>query len=708
MKYRDFKVFVEGVEIPFLGATVDNAFGSVPTARIEVPPHTSLSALCKNYQPKVHIFFLDPLATGTEDSDYKQLFSGVITGIEESKYNGADGAQRSMSLSARHSVTLLQQILVRFGAQSFLAPVETQVAISQSNDISHEAAIHQALKSVANRRSGERSTSSEEQFKRLKGSPGVMKVYWDRLLSRVSTSDIPTSTEERLIGSEAVIQSRVKGDNDALNTMYKALVEDGLQFWDKLSGHPVLESGVDSDRVSYSKESKAGGDGSPFDIILPLKYKTFIGNQAEIAMTVRILKAGLQSVNPEVSSFYDYFMEYLALIDYSMTVMNSPTNTGIEYTVKPTLPTYYAPICNVVMPQLVNSISVSSAFSDIPSRVMNVAYPIPGGPQSGAEGAAQAQTYTAPHSVRVARGGSGNLQDTLRPHINTIGKYEWGSGINPRLIGVPEIYNIMGHGLQRKEGSETLFSVDVSAQKVKAVNFWKAMYDGEDRFNPFSDKAGLTPWARMMILWVDQQYSIEAYRSRTAQAQGDFNPYPVVGYPMDIVDPSPYAESFHGLCVGVSHSISAMGSATTSYSMASVSTISELMMFKPPAVPPAMAATLGFEDDPGIYGNAKAYELACYYYGDVLGVGAAEPALLQDKSGLVRDFTRDAGTWSTDSNYSSSDQRVLIARNIVSLADFDFIQMKDWIDNGTVEQVDSYGRTTRVPNEASPFLDYED
>lgn len=731
MNLREFRLYIEGVQVPFIGGTVNSQFKELPTAAFQLPPHSTLSTIGKNYRPKVHLFYLDPIT-----QEYILVYEGICVSVSESKYVDQSSGSRSLTIQCEHPFSLLRQILIRFGAQNFLAPVETQVAVAQSHDISHEVALFQSLRSVEDKRSEEESrfTKDKEEFRRLQGTPGVMKVYWERLNKRLKATDLKDDVTKVKDGNESKVKSKLEGDVAPLDELYKELVDNGLAVWDKLTGHPVLESSVNAIRVNHEKTSEAGGKGSPWDVIIPMKYQTFLGEQSETAVMVRILVEGLQSINPEVSSFYDFIMKYLELIDYSLTVLSTPTDKGIEYIMNPTIPAYYAPICNVLLPSLVESVDISSNFESIPSRVMNVAYPVPGAPRGGAQGAAQAKTYVAPDSVRQARGGaSGTIKDTLHPKINAVGKYEKGTGIIPRITQVPPIYNNMGTGLQKskKAGQKNYASGESEAGKAKAVaeNYWKKLYDGPDSYNPFSGSSGIDAWTRMMILWVDQQYDQEYAKARTGQAVGTFNPFAVVGYPMDVVDPSAAGESYHGLCVGIQHSFNAQGQARTSYSLASVTSLSEMHDYRPGAVPPSMALSLGFEDDPGIYANPKAYEKACEYYVDVLGVGAAEPALLQDRAtGLMREFGREDGVWTTESNYLPKNDEgkyskigvhekelAMIGRNTKTLKDFDFISIDDWAPTKTTSRVDATGvgvtemrsyTQQQSHSEASPYLDY--
>ena len=80
---------------------------------------------------------------------------------------------------------------------------------------------------------------------------------------------------------------------------------------------------------------------------------------------------------------------------------------------------------------------------------------------------------------------------------------------------------------------------------------------------------------RHILEYTDYQHGIRFAASRTGSVSGCFNPYIVVGYPMDIIDPSPDRPSYHALCTQVVHSISD-GSISTSIGFSGAASYEQL------------------------------------------------------------------------------------------------------------------------------------
>lgn len=222
-----------------------------------------------------------------------------------------------------------------------------------------------------------------------------------------------------------------------------------------------------------------------------------------------------------------------------------------------------------------------------------------------------------------------------------------------------------------------------------------------------------------------------------------FNPYIVPGYPMDIVDPSPLRESYHGFCTSVTHSIDAGGYAATSIGMSSAYTFSEIATCYIPGTYPWLLAQLKMDENLSMYGNTAAFQRACQYYNDVLGVGAADPTILEAYStGRPIPVKRNMGVWEigeADTLTGSTHPTLynttlgnlnLVARNIASLLDVEkehavlaetFVDIDMWNQGSpTVEEVrkgawvndQSAGQSSSTLRgrdmESSAFLDYSD
>ncbi|CAL9955759.1 hypothetical protein VPHD148_0009 [Vibrio phage D148] len=746
----DFRVYLDGVQIPFESAHITNSYKEAPTASVTLPPWPGLQEVGKNYAPKVHIFWKDPnfgvsrseSSTNANSQDirnktrdaYKLIFSGTVTGISDSKEVSANGGGQSITMQCSHHSDVFADILLRFANQQISA-AQTQIDVQaegsqQSSEWDLNTLMIKALQGIDFEvKEGDIRHIPEGTFSKLKGTPGMLRVLWN------------------VLKKDANRTQGTGNDSEALVDMFIPMVEEGIKFWNKLSGHPSIEEGIAADTVPYSSPDIKRGVNPDIvgDIMIPGAFRTFIGAAAQTELSIAVMNsvtAGLGT--PESVDFRSIMDLLLQKLEYDMVTLSSPISksdgTSIEYLVKPSLPYYYSPICNVVLPNMLSSISVNSDYNSIPTRTVSLGN-LTALVNGASSGGAPSTQYTSPHSVRYARAGGqgGDLADSLSAYNNRVGRYEWGRGIKSSTSQLPPIYNVLQANLDAKEKANPDDSLVGPAGKTIAEQAWMNSYPtskwpGSILYNPWSSESGISAFQRLNFLYADHDFAMETARARTAQASGCFNPYAIVGYPMDLVDPVPSRESYHGLCTSVSHTIHASGTSTTSYSMAAVSSFSELALYNLPAVNPYLTAALEFDEDFRIYGNAKAYAKACQVYQEVLGCGAAEPALLQDyETGTPIPFTRDAssGSWtnteSSDLYNTQQGSLILVARNIQSLIEVEaergfsegFIDIADWIDTKP-DDVQTIPSTLRVEMEAgsakiltqgidaesSPFLEY--
>lgn len=743
MLYEDYRVYIEGIQVPFNSIRISNVYQQNPTADISLPPFSGLQEIGRNYQPKVEIFFRDynygitPNETisgatrATQQDGYKLIFSGIIGAMSDTKSISSNGAQQQITLQAVHPSRILSDILIRYSSQLVQGALNetdpTATGATTTAEFSRETAMIKALQGIS-ATAGEDShqnVADAAEALRLQGTPGMIRVLWNIL----------KLDARRNIGSN---------DSEAMTDMFTPMVEDGIKFWKRMTGHPTIESGIATSTYNFKPEenAKANPDVDNKPTMIPLTYKTFVGEAAQKELSVaalQSLQAGMPS--PEVGSYGQLVTMMLDLLEYDMITLNSPVSRAdgsiIEYITKPRLPYYYAPICNVLLPNMYYSFNVQSMYSATPTRTVNLANPTAGLAGMGQMG--PSITYTSPHSVRFARGGgaSGNLGSSRSSYNNKVGKYEWGQGIRAQVTQLPTKYNLMRGYLEEKdtEGGGTEI---IGAEYNAAYQAWNTMYPGNPNYNPLGTNSGIASFERLNFLYADQEFAQETAKARQGSATGVFNPYAIVGYPMDIVDPVPSRDSYHGFCTSITHDISADGMSSTTYGLTSVSTFAELAKFNLPAINPYLMATFDLAEDPRIYGNTAGYIKACQVYQEVLGVGAAEPALLQDyNTGTMIPFTRTADTgghWTTDGEGPFYDtvqgSLMLVARNITSLYELEqeriadgqtgYVDIDDWIytDLTDVEYKRNPTRLTDttteggkivsagIDAESSPFLEY--
>lgn len=755
----DYRLYIEGIQVPFESVNISNVYGQLPTASISLPPWPGLSELGRNYAPKVNVFWRDynfGVSTGeaaalgsgtatlrdTQRDAYKLIFTGVVVGTTDSKSISQGGGNQNITLNCSHELTYMNDILIRYGNQAVQAAQSQLAANADSSVTLAEWDINtMMIKALMGVRGGESSDSvhfvEDDKLVDLQGTPGILRVMWNALKRDANAK-------------------RGLGSSEVLTEIYLPLIEDGIKFWERMTGHPSIESGVhdEGSRINYNDGSNNSAIPNvdaklTGKIMVPPVFRSFLGEaaQKELALTaMQSLQNGAGS--PEQSSYMDHIVQVLRRLEYDMVTLSAPISKGAngekiyEYIVKPVMSSYYAPICNVVLPNLISDMSVNSNYDMIPSRTVNLTNLV--SLVSGiVSGTTPDQSYIAPHSVRYARaGGAGsNLKASLFSYDNIPGKYEFGSGVKAKITQLPSLYNLMKASLDSKESKAGIVDKGITGASdyANAVKAWDTMYPeakwpGRDKYNPLKPESEISSFNRLNFLYSDQQFSAETAKARTAQASGVFNPYAIVGYPMDFIDAVPSRESYHGLCTSVSHSIHASGQANTSYGMSAAASFSELALYNLPAVNPYLSATFEFGDDSRIYANRTAYAKACKIYQEVLGVGAAEPALLQDyDTGSPLDFDRKGSYWvNSASKFHDTTQGslALIARNITSLTELEahrakdglsvFVDIADWADakpaevsmSPNVSKVEISGDRTKIltpglDTESSPFLTYD-
>jgi hypothetical protein len=757
MFHMDYRVYIEGIQVPFESVSITTIYKEAPSATITMPPWPGLNELGRNYNPKVHIFWKDfNTAVSTGDipnlgesarddirDSYKLIYSGIVSGTSESKNISAEGASQTITLTCNHPIYVMREILIRYTNQAISA-AQSQLAVNadSSNTVASwdiNGLMIKALNGVSKDTVDNDSYYYVEdgKYEELQGTPGMLRVMWNVL-------------------KRDVIRNKGEGSTTILSDIYIPLIEDGLKFWERLTGHPSIEGDIqdESNRVDYNTNqdtdtTKGIDTDAPDKLMIPAVFKSFLGDAAQKELTLaalRSLQAGAGS--PESSNFYDHIIGLLDRLEYDMLVLNSPVSTSDysirEYIVKPRLTYYYAPICNVLLPNILDSVQISNGYDRIPSRSVNLSNVV-ASVTGSYTGAAPTQAYISPHSVRYARAGgpSGNLAASLSSTANIPGRYEYGSGVRASVIQLPSMYNVMKTYLDKQdiEKGEVGAALD-DTNYTNTLLYWDAQYPetlwkNGDGYNPLSQTADISSFNRLNFMYADQKFATETAKARTAQASSLFNPYAIVGYPMDIVDPAPSRESYHGLCTSITHVIHASGQASTSYSVSAVSSFSELAYYKVPSVNPYLSSVFKFVEDSRLYLNATAYAKACEVYMEVLGVGAAEPALLQShETGTPVPFTRPdkTGYWANGNGELYSTIRgsyKLIARDITTLHELEQERLKDnlspFIDIDSWVDADSTG-VIAVPNvtnielssdrtkiitpgrdtESSPFLDYLD
>lgn len=691
--YQDIKLYIEGIQVPFSSISISQSLHALPSAEIEVPPQAGLMDICRYYQPKVHIFYEDMNYGG-----YRLLFCGHIQGSTYHHSRSGSGSA-SIRFHALHKNALMGQLTLDF--MGFLNPQANPLEAPGSNqtqsDINSLISVMEALKGL----SGVQEDAKDEISPLNKDVSGaditkLMKSH-STLLPRYSG----------LAGVSMTLWNKTKKgtySNVKYNTMYQGvmvpLVEDGLAFFKRFSGHPYLEDKLSAGKVQTCLHSMKA------DILVPPAFKVALTTAVQTSIAVQVATNAIQ-FSGELTSFIEILDNLYRSVSYEMVTLASPAEVpvdpivrasdmgvdpgktmAIETIVKPEMPFYYSPICNVLYPRMYHTVQVAQEESSQPTRVTATYDSTVGA--SGKVGL----NYRGPHSIREAIAYASmlnseatvvsDLRSTMNLLQNVPGRYEQGRGIVNHKIALPLWLQMLAANQTSLFGSNSYTAPDFSSPEYleiakicsawRARNGYKVWYgrqDGmiheerdvnKDKLNPYDPNSQTQPYQTILFTSVDYVFAQKMAASRTGVVDAIFNPYIVPGYPMDVLDDTPNHPSFHGLCTSVTHSISARGISTT-VGMASVQTYAELSNYYTPPAPPWMVNALDLIDVKGTPGedgsidamnvinagtlinNAKGRLAADNYYMPVLGVGAADPSWLMDF---------DAGQVMPQQRYNSS------------------------------------------------------
>lgn len=701
----DFKLFIEGVQVPFESISITTSYGSMPVASITVPYMPYLQEIARNYPAKVHIFFKDVVSErfyyqqGTVDTteryQYRLLFSGVIKGAYYQKSKSSVGGSTRISFQCVHKNYVASEIKLSFG--SFTEQDYTRSNFGETTEtnaptayLTPELAAQKAMNGVditgntvfspAAPRESETLNSTQGLTLQMRpyaaqfaGMPGVAMGLWN------------------IIQRDSYQFAEVK---DFMKKIYVPLMSN-IKFFEGVVGHPIVENYL-HDRKQQAKQIKVK-DGVNNAFLNPLAAYGGANNPLEAAAvdaTLKAIQAGVQrgkrggvNLTSFLASIYsEMFYDIITLNSPAMRLQSEsagPSELGfaddneavapVETIVKPVMNLYFSPKCNVLYPNMYSDISINDLYDDAPTRVMSM-----NGKFSGEhDSIAMHGWYRAPFKVRDAVAKMAGLSDaqildTVGILRDTPAPHEMGRGVHIARGKTPQWVMYM---LPSAEDSSN------SNQQIK-----------ED-------------WRRLVMDYTDFQYSTALSSYRTGQVSGCFNPYIVVGYPMDIVDPSRVRPSHHALCVSVTHNITSR-SVSTDIGFSNAITYDELQVFDTPAALPWIAELLKIartEKDPNgaeykftslLDASAEARLAANQFYEDVLGVGAA---FIDDLSEYVYSDETPKGVKSVNKTMSSlEDSLAACRRSIQTMASVEKLFGFKFIGTGLPDGVTSAGKISIV------------
>lgn len=621
--YQDVKLFIEGVQVPFEAISINQGIGTLPTASIQIPPDPGLLDIARYYQPKVHIFYTDSAYGGD-----RLLFWGhiVVANYSKSRTQGSS----SISFHCEHKNALLQTVTLEFAGYASNATTDAtnsnpDQATAKVNNLNSTLAIISALQG-------------------LTGMQQSADDLLDPSNKNIANADVSKlgqrfiNFENRLIGMPSAIMNfwnQLKKEcyqNVTLNTimadMYIPLVEDGLGFFDRLAGHYVLETLIDT-----SKEDYCPGGVTPSStakpVMVPPAYRLNSISAIKSSLAVSTV-TNMLGFSGELTTFLQMFSDFYTAVEYEILTLASPAEIPVDPTasfnpddistlattkkmavetiVKPQVPFYYSPVCNVLFPKMYHTINISQDESQIPSRLTAFSDIVPG--SQGMYGS----HYPAPNSIREAiaygavmnnKANSSsnlpvNLLGTTAGSFNVPGKYEVGRGVRHKRIALPnwlaqlvkgkleEQSNPDNEAWPDKTSAEYQALCDLHASWIDRYGYDRNVYDDDsvdytrntdkDVLDPYSQKSAIQPFQRLLFAAADFEYTKAVVASRSGNIEALFNPYIVPGYPMEVLDDSPNSPSFHAMCSSVTHTFTSR-SIGTSIGMIAVCSYTEMINY---------------------------------------------------------------------------------------------------------------------------------
>lgn len=579
---QDFRVFIEGIEVQFSDMQVISTYGSFPQAVITVPYLPLLEEIGRGYHPKVYIFFREYFSDLQESVLYeraggegkadrpdsraalrrslKLLFAGEIVASQYSKVKGEAGVQTVITFQCKHKSSVLEDIQIgfaRFGLNEISSQTDASLATSTGglHDFNPMITSYKMLQGVRQDKvfnvppleSGLPAEDDEgimaspidlrpykEQFK---GIPGAVLRLWNSLCN------------------DAYAFSHI---SNVVEQMYIPLVQN-MKFFQTLSGHPLIEDAMEATRVEAAVSRGKTDTTSALSIGTRSVYnprqltgdgvESVDGEEGKLDKAVQaiIAEATLSAIRagfgqmPATDSLHGVLDKFLRPVFYDMVFLASPVDRGVsappvETIIKPAMPMYFSPRCNVLYPSMYNSLSISDNYG-MPTRSMTPVYALAN------IDLPQRLHFKSPYLVRKAlaervespKVDNAVIGNTVVLPVDTVAPHELGVGVTWAMGAAPSWVPLM-LSWARENDQDAITGGGKSDASV-------ALY-------------------RHILEYTDYQHGINFMASRTGNVSGGFNPYIVVGYPMDIIDPSPDRPSYHALCTQVVHSISNTGVTT--------------------------------------------------------------------------------------------------------------------------------------------------
>lgn len=645
----------------------------LPVASITVPPQAGLMDIARFYQPKVHVFYEDRLGRYGDTPDeqkkkMKVLFNGHIASVSYTKSTQGFGAV-GINFQCTHKNNLLNECLIDYTGWLKEDTDQSRGAAVKADHYNSAASVLEALGGIAGKVDGKLEISE----KNPEGKPNVLPANWKHFYSKLQgMTGILVNYWNQL--KRVGFNKNTKESHEGFTKIYLPLIEDGIRFFQRTSGHPYLESIIEAD--SERVEACPDTPGKFSKIVIPPCNKLFLQSAVQADLTLKLVNNYLQT-SGEITNMFQVFNAFFDSMDYEIVTLTSPGDVPlaeglpegpeddiigskpdtsiVETIVKPRIPFYYTPLCNVYFPKMYHAVEVSYDEANIPTRIdiQNA--------ESPADGRFPTH-FRAPQSIRAAIAGKTisfregavyNLAASLGSSYGAVGKFEQGRGVKVEAMIMPRWLAFLsssayGDG-STSSGTEAMPDKEKEPERYQAIEDLKAGWtlrfpsETEKNMCPWAPEAGIMSHHRIMFAAADYYYTQAVARSKAGTVQGPFNPYVVPGYPMDILEASPNLPSFHAMCTSVTHSISG-SSIGTSVQFTAAMTYSELANYYFPFAHPFLQVALNLAKSQSIIDNDGGKEAANEFYYYTLGIPAVAPGDVYDfNTGKVKPIAIEGG-----------------------------------------------------------------
>lgn len=457
--YQEVQLYIEGVQIPFEAVSISSSYNELPEASITIPHFSGLQEICKGYFPKVHIFYKDLTferfllnrgVTPNPKDLQRVLFSGVLVGCQYGKNRSIQSDTAFISFRCMHKYYVLKEVILKFGGRGIESFLEgEQGATAKAVEMNSTHAMVLAISGVKKPEDSDTPVTRDKKgegevnhlqedlkayYDRLKGIPGIGLALWN-IFKRDSY--------------------RFEDYAKAMTEMYIPIVDSNLRFFKRMRGHGAIESSVESDRMNVDsselvkKYSDYRTNDKEVKILVPPAYKNFLGDAVAIDMAVLLAGKGI-GYSGEMADFITILKTFLRSIRYDMEVLASPIQSinrdmeSVDVLVKPLLPFYFAPVCNVLLPHMFSTVSLNDFSYATPTRAItqSSAYANGSGPK------VRDLEYRSPHEVRVSTtynnpNGTKNLAASRIQGGEYPAPHEFGRGIKVKPLQIESWVNYL-------------------------------------------------------------------------------------------------------------------------------------------------------------------------------------------------------------------------------------------------------------------------